>query len=314
MMILRTTTVLAAIAIACATFTPAAAQYYPAPDRSGPGPYRAVPSPDNDDDLVDAPGAYRAPAPGAYREPGPYAGRSEASPDAYPYDRRYDERGARPPAPYAQPRQPYAERVPYEPRPSENWRGEPRPPTEIGPRSGPAVAALPPDDQPETTAPQELAPQFRRQLVNYPSREPAGTVIIDTANTFLYLVMGDGTAIRYGIGVGRDGFTWAGRERISRMAEWPDWHPPAEMIERQPYLPRFMAGGEGNPLGARALYLGKTLYRIHGTNQPSTIGTFVSSGCVRLLNEDIEDLYQRVTVGTQVMVLAGKPPQSASAR
>jgi lipoprotein-anchoring transpeptidase ErfK/SrfK len=174
------------------------------------------------------------------------------------------------------------------------------------------VSALPPEDQPETGQPQELPPQFRRQLVNYPTREPAGTLIVDTARTFLYLVMGDGTAIRYGIGVGREGFTWTGRERISRMKEWPDWYPPAEMIERQPYLPRFMAGGPGNPLGARALYLGKTLYRIHGTNQPSTIGKFVSSGCIRLLNEDIEDLYQRVTVGTQVVVLPNKPALSAS--
>jgi lipoprotein-anchoring transpeptidase ErfK/SrfK len=116
--------------------------------------------------------------------------------------------------------------------------------------------------------------------------------------------------MRYGIGVGREGFTWAGAERISRMAEWPDWHPPKEMIERQPYLPRFMAGGESNPLGARALYLGRTLYRIHGTNQPSTIGTFVSSGCIRLTNGDIEDLFSRVQVGTRVVVLPSRdqPP------
>src|SRR5262249_9519732 len=125
---------------------------------------------------------------------------------------------------------------------------------------------------------------------------------------------GDGKAIRYGIGVGREGFTWTGEQRVSRMAEWPDWHPPAEMIERQPYLPRFMAGGPGNPLGARALYLGNSLYRIPGTNQPSTIGQFVSSGCIRLLNEDIEDLYSRVNVGTRVVVLpGGKAASSASA-
>ena len=127
-------------------------------------------------------------------------------------------------------------------------------------------------------------------------------------------MLGNGQAMRYGIGVGRDGFTWSGTERVSRMAEWPDWHPPEEMIERQPYLPRFMAGGEGNPLGARALYLGKTLYRIHGTNQPSTIGTFVSSGCVRLTNEDIQDLYDRVKVGNRVVVLPGKPPATAQAQ
>jgi lipoprotein-anchoring transpeptidase ErfK/SrfK len=201
-----------------------------------------------------------------------------------------------------------------------------RPPGSVGSvdpagPSGPAgrqpdnnlYAALPPDERPETGPRKELPPNLRRTTVEYRTREPAGTIIIDTANTHLYLVLGNGQAMRYGIGVGRDGFTWAGAERISRMAEWPDWHPPAEMIERQPYLPRFMAGGEGNPLGARALYLGKTLYRIHGTNQPSTIGTFVSSGCIRLTNEDVSDLYYRVQVGTRVVVLPGRPPASASA-
>jgi lipoprotein-anchoring transpeptidase ErfK/SrfK len=147
--------------------------------------------------------------------------------------------------------------------------------------------------------------QFQRQLVNYQTAEPAGTIIIDTPNTYLYLVLGHDKALRYGVGVGREGFTWAGTQRIARMVEWPDWHPPTEMIDRQPYLPRFMAGGPGNPLGARALYLGNTLYRIHGTNQPSTIGQFVSSGCIRLINEDIEDLYNRVTLGTRVVVLPG---------
>ena len=179
-------------------------------------------------------------------------------------------------------------------------------PGATAPRRAPSnFASLPPEDQPELGRPKEVPPQFKRQLVNYETREPAGTIVIDTSNTFLYLALGDGKALRYGIGVGREGFAWAGAERISRMALWPDWHPPAEMIERQPYLPRFMAGGEGNPLGARALYLGKTLYRIHGTNQPSTIGTFVSSGCIRLVNEDIEDLYGRVQVGARVVVLQG---------
>jgi lipoprotein-anchoring transpeptidase ErfK/SrfK len=126
-------------------------------------------------------------------------------------------------------------------------------------------------------------------------------------------VLGGGKALRYGIGVGREGFTWTGREHISKMSEWPDWHPPKEMIERQPYLPRFMAGGESTPLGARALYLGNTLYRIHGTNQPSTIGSFVSSGCIRLTNNDIEDLYSRVNVGTKVVVYPGKPASEATA-
>jgi lipoprotein-anchoring transpeptidase ErfK/SrfK len=136
---------------------------------------------------------------------------------------------------------------------------------------------------------------------------PAGTIIIDTPHTYLYLVLGPGRALRYGVGVGREGFTWAGTQRIARMVEWPDWHPPPEMIDRKPNLPRFMAGGPGNPLGARALYLGNTLYRIHGTNQPATIGQFVSSGCIRLLNEDIEDLYNRVTLGHPRCGLARRP-------
>jgi lipoprotein-anchoring transpeptidase ErfK/SrfK len=168
-----------------------------------------------------------------------------------------------------------------------------------------ATAALPPEDQPETGEPKSLPPELQRQLVDYKTTEPAGTIIVDTAHTYLYLTLGNGKALRYGIGVGREGFTWSGVERVSRMKEWPDWFPPAEMIERQPYLPRMMAGGPGNPLGARALYLGHTLYRIHGTNQPSTIGQYVSSGCIRLLNKDIEDLYSRVQVGTRVVVLPG---------
>ncbi|MGC2124866.1 MAG: L,D-transpeptidase, partial [Xanthobacteraceae bacterium] len=181
------------------------------------------------------------------------------------------------------------------------------------PAQATVVAALPPEYQPERGPAQQLPPQFQRQIVEFPTPEPAGTIIIDTPNTFLYLVLGHGKALRYGIGVGREGFTWSGTERISRVKEWPDWFPPKEMIERQPYLPRFMAGGESNPLGARALYLGNTLYRIHGTNQPSTIGTFVSSGCIRLTNADIEDLYDRVGVGTRVMVLPATMPATASA-
>ncbi len=161
------------------------------------------------------------------------------------------------------------------------------------------------DVRPETGPKKELSPQFRRTLIGYPTKEPAGTIIIDTPNTYLYLVLGNGKALRYGVGVGREGFTWSGAERVTKMAEWPDWNPPEEMIVRQPYLPRFMAGGETNPLGARALYLGKTVYRIHGTNQPSTIGTFVSSGCIRLTNEDVTDPYTRVKVGTRVVVLPG---------
>ena len=151
--------------------------------------------------------------------------------------------------------------------------------------------------------PQDLAPQLRRRAVDYPTREAAGTIVIDTPNTQLYLVLSGGKAIRYGIGVGREGFTWSGVKAIERKAEWPDWIPPVEMLERQPYLPRFMAGGPGNPLGARAMYLGHTVYRIHGTNDPSTIGKRVSSGCIRMLNEDVTDLYSRVGVGTKVIVL-----------
>ncbi|HZL31796.1 MAG TPA: L,D-transpeptidase family protein [Pseudolabrys sp.] len=190
-----------------------------------------------------------------------------------------------------------------------------RPPGDVGAPAGakpPAtpetVMSLPPEDQPEKGEPKELAPNLKRQLVDFKTTEPAGTIVVDTANTYLYLVLGGGKALRYGVRVGREGFTWTGTERISRMKEWPDWFPPAEMIERQPYLPRFMAGGDGNPLGARAMYLGKTLYRIHGTNQPSTIGHYVSSGCVGMLNDDVQDLYSRVQVGTRVVVLPGKAP------
>jgi lipoprotein-anchoring transpeptidase ErfK/SrfK len=190
----------------------------------------------------------------------------------------------------------------------------PAPAQGAAPRAAPpaGTAALPPEDQPEQGQPKELPANLKKQLVEYNTREPPGTIIIDTPHTYLYLVLGHGQAIRYGIGVGREGFTWAGTERISKMKEWPDWFPPAEMIERQPYLPRMMAGGEGNPLGARALYLGHTLYRIHGTNQPSTIGQTVSSGCIRLLNQDIEDLFSRVQVGTRVVVLPGSSPDTVA--
>ncbi len=150
----------------------------------------------------------------------------------------------------------------------------------------------------------ELPAPLQRQVVSYPSGEPAGTIIIDTAHTFLYLTLGGGKAVRYGIGVGREGFTWSGIETISRKTEWPDWIPPAEMIARQPYLPRWVGGGPGNPLGARALYLGNTAYRIHGTNDPHSIGKHVSSGCIRLRDADVIDLYDRVGIGAKVIVLA----------
>ncbi|QDW40333.1 L,D-transpeptidase [Bradyrhizobium sp. KBS0727] len=171
------------------------------------------------------------------------------------------------------------------------------PPTEAAP---PPVAAAPSQDEERSVT--QLPARLKRQVVSYPTREAPGTIIIDTPNTYLYLVLGNGQAMRYGIGVGRDGFTWSGTQTITKKSEWPDWTPPPEMIQRQPYLPRHMAGGPGNPLGARAMYLGGTIYRIHGTNAPETIGTHVSSGCLRLTNEDVTDLYSRVNVGTKVIV------------
>jgi len=162
----------------------------------------------------------------------------------------------------------------------------------------------------------EMPAHLRRQVVEYSTREAPGTVVVDTSQTYLYFVLGNGKAIRYGIGVGRDGFTWSGTLTITKKAEWPDWTPPAEMVARQPYLPRFMAGGPGNPLGARAMYLGATIYRIHGTNDPTTIGKHVSSGCVRLTNDDVSDLYARLPVGAKVVVLpnVSTPPLSVAIR
>jgi lipoprotein-anchoring transpeptidase ErfK/SrfK len=156
-----------------------------------------------------------------------------------------------------------------------------------------------------------LPDRLRKQIVSFDRSEPAGTIVIDTNNTYLYYVLGQGRAIRYGVGVGREGFTWSGVQSVSRKAEWPDWHPPAEMIARQPYLPRFVAGGPGNPLGARAMYLGSSEYRIHGTNDPTTIGKFVSSGCIRMTNEDVTDLFGRVNVGAKVVVLPKNAPLMA---
>jgi lipoprotein-anchoring transpeptidase ErfK/SrfK len=176
----------------------------------------------------------------------------------------------------------------------------------------PAVLPQPGQQDESTYGGQELG-ALRRQVVSYASDEPPGTIVIDTTHTFLYLTLGNGKAIRYGIGVGRAGFTWSGIETISRKTEWPDWIPPAEMIARQPYLPRWVGGGPGNPLGARALYLGNSAYRIHGTNDPSSIGKHVSSGCIRLRNEDVTDLYDRVGIGTKVVVLPKNPRNVATA-
>jgi lipoprotein-anchoring transpeptidase ErfK/SrfK len=325
---LRVCTKLAVTAVALAlSISGALAQYYPPP----PPPYSGYALP---------PSAY----PPAYPSqtyssaplapPGYYDDDDAPVPARPPYGRGAipgQQTDAYPPAPrpYFMPNDPYS----AQPLPSQGPPGL-RPPADVGGAPGPGyatgsvppppaaapqasptvLAALPPDEQPEQGPRKELPPQFRRQLVDYPTTEPPGTVIIDTPNTYLYLTLGQGKAMRYGIGVGREGFTWAGTERVSRMKEWPDWLPPKEMIDRQPYLPRFMAGGETNPLGARALYLGNTLYRIHGTNQPSTIGTFVSSGCIRLTNEDIADLYGRVQVGTRIVVLPGSMPATASSQ
>jgi lipoprotein-anchoring transpeptidase ErfK/SrfK len=241
-----------------------------------------------------------------------------------PDDPRYGRPAGPPPVIYADrpagAPQTYADRGYYggdpSPRPPEgmvvpqanaNNAGAGQPPA-VGADGRPmTVAALPPDEQPDA-GPTQLAPNLRRQEVSFVTKEPAGTIVVDTPNTYLYYVLGNGRAIRYGVRVGREGFTWTGVQKITRKTEWPDWYPPSEMIERQPYLPRFMAGGPGNPLGARAMYLGSTVYRIHGTNQPSTIGKFVSSGCIGMLNDDVSDLFDRVKVGTRVVVLPGGPP------
>jgi lipoprotein-anchoring transpeptidase ErfK/SrfK len=171
---------------------------------------------------------------------------------------------------------------------------------------------LPPMDPQQSMRRQEDAyepehapfdPKFEKQLVDYHGKESAGTIVVDTPNKFLFLVQGDGKALRYGIGVGRPGFTWSGVKQISAKKEWPAWTPPPEMLTRRPDLPRHMEGGPQNPLGARAMYLGSSLYRIHGSNEPWTIGTNVSSGCIRMRNEDVIDLYGRVSVGARVIVI-----------
>lgn len=182
---------------------------------------------------------------------------------------------------------------------SQQWYG---PPPEQSDYRGLRTSAVDPLQE-QQRAEGRMDPRFLRQEVAYDGKEAPGTVVIDTPNHFLYLVEGEGRAVRYGIGVGRPGFTWSGVHSVSAKKEWPDWVPPDEMIRRQPYLPHFVAGGPNNPLGARALYLGSTLYRIHGSNEPWTIGQNVSSGCIRMRNVDVIDLYERVKVGTKVVVL-----------
>jgi lipoprotein-anchoring transpeptidase ErfK/SrfK len=223
----------------------------------------------------------------------------------------YADRPVGAPQPYADRSYPGSSADPYAPRPPQGMSGGAAT-TGMAPPAGAdgrpiTLAALPPEEQPEA-APAQLPPNLRRQEVSFVTKEPAGTIVVDTPNTYLYYVLGGGRAIRYGVRVGRDGFTWTGVQKITKKTEWPDWFPPTEMIERQPYLPRFMAGGPGNPLGARAMYLGSTVYRIHGTNQPSTIGKFVSSGCIGMLNDDVSDLFEHAKVGTRVVVLPGGPP------
>ena len=169
---------------------------------------------------------------------------------------------------------------------------------------GRAVASLPQDYEGQDEGLEyAITPQYQRQVVAYRGKESPGTLIIDTPAKYLYLVQPGGRAIRYGIGVGRPGFEWAGRKSVSMKKEWPDWRPPKEMLRRRPDLPSYMEGGPDNPLGARALYLGSSLYRIHGTNEPHTIGQAVSSGCIRMLNRDVIDLYKRVPVGASVVVI-----------
>ncbi|KIZ38817.1 MULTISPECIES: L,D-transpeptidase [Rhodopseudomonas] len=336
MMNSRILTLLATVAAVAAGISAAAAQGYPAtpgsyatapaayPPEYGRGP-GSIPDFDALDDADATPGRPQGTVslspPGPVMSPDdPRYGRPMASPPVYsdrapqgpvmsPDDPRYGR-------PMAAPSVIYSDRAPGDdgrgpqqaPGSQQSTTGSLQQP--IGSDGRPMVmSALPADDQPEAESnADKLAPNLRRQEVSFVTKEPAGTIVVDTANTYLYYILGNGRAMRYGVRVGRDGFTWKGVEKITRKAEWPDWHPPTEMIERQPYLPRFMAGGPGNPLGARAMYLGSTVYRIHGTNQPSTIGKFVSSGCIGMLNEDVSDLFERVKVGTRVVVLPGTPP------
>ena len=328
-------------------YTTSAPQSYPPPyppPGGYPADYRRGPDVDASDDedanpaRLPPPGPVMSPDDPRYGRPAgpppvytgpvlspddPRYGRPAGAPPVYsgpvtsPDDPRYGQPAGPPPVIYAdrppgpQP-YPYASADPNVPRPPQGVggpavTGSAQPPA-TGPDGRPmTIAALPPEEQPDA-APTQLSPNLRRQEVDFVTKEPAGTIVVDTPNTYLYYVLGNNRAIRYGVRVGRQGFTWTGVQKIRKKTEWPDWYPPSEMIERQPYLPRFMAGGPGNPLGARAMYLGNTEYRIHGTNQPSTIGKFVSSGCIGMLNEDVSDLFDRVKVGTRVVVLPGGPP------
>ncbi len=243
---------------------PRAASYQQAPQQLAPVYYQQAPQ---------QPARSYQPAPGFYQQapaaqqPATAYYQQGSQPDAYPPGQQY-----------------------YQPAPALQQRAS---------RGDPALGYAPPGEG----AGPPVDPKYDRQVVDYRGDEPPGTVVIDTPHFFLYLVMEGGKALRYGIGVGRPGFAWAGNKEITAMRQWPDWYPPVEMLQRRPDLPRYMPGGPTNPLGARALYLGSTLYRIHGSNEPWTIGTQVSSGCIRLRNEDVIDLYGRVKVGTKVIVI-----------
>jgi lipoprotein-anchoring transpeptidase ErfK/SrfK len=208
---------------------------------------------------------------------------------------RYQEQPAYPQQPVYQQQPSYDTRRPLLPQAAEPQQAYPQ---QAYPQQG-----YPQQEEASDPTQRPFDPKFEKQLVEYHGKESAGTIIIDTPNKFLFLVQGDGKALRYGVGVGKPGFTWAGVKQITAKKEWPDWTPPAEMLQRRPDLPRHMEGGPQNPLGARAMYLGSTLYRIHGSNEPWTIGTNVSSGCIRMRNQDVIDLYGRVNVGARVIVL-----------
>jgi len=201
--------------------------------------------------------------------------------------------------------QPDYQRPVYQ-RPGYPQPGYQQPGYQQQPSYQPQGALLPqqaPQEEASDPRQQPFDPKYEKQLVDYHGTERPGTIVVDTPNKFLFLVQGDGKALRYGIGVGKPGFTWSGVKTISAKKEWPDWTPPPEMLVRRPDLPRHMEGGPQNPLGARAMYLGSSLYRIHGSNEPWTIGTNVSSGCIRMRNEDVIDLYGRVNVGARVVVI-----------
>jgi lipoprotein-anchoring transpeptidase ErfK/SrfK len=211
--------------------------------------------------------------------------------------------------PTVQPKRPSAHQALITPPPASASTAPAPALASAAPALAPAPApASPPAPDVELPKAADAPGKLVRQVVDYVSHEAPGTVVVDTGNTFLYLVLSGKQAMRYGIGVGREGFTWSGEQSVARKTEWPDWRPPSDMLSRQPYLPRFMAGGPGNPLGARAMYLGETEYRIHGTNKPDTIGKRVSSGCIRLTNEDVADLYERVKIGAKVIVLPATRP------